>query len=134
MSQYTLVDPLTELLDANPADLVAVSVVPTTLHKALCDIIRHVRQHDEQIASMKSQSHAIRDTMKSQSGTKIAHALNFIRPATAPEMRAGVIAANIPRNAIVAKVPPSPAAVMSLNRNESKLPMKSLSNGTCASE
>jgi len=72
--------------------------------------------------------------MKSHSGTNTAQAVNFIRPATAPEMSAGVIAANIPRNAIVASVPPSPASVMSLRMNESNPPMKSFSNGTWASE
>ena len=30
-------------------------------------------------------------------GTKIAHAENFMRSATAPEIRAGVMTANIPR-------------------------------------
>ena len=53
-------------------------------------------------------------------GTKIAHAENFIRSATAPEINAGVMAANIPRNAIVANDIPSPAAVMSFKKKESK--------------
>ncbi len=34
-------------------------------------------------------------------GTKMAQAENFMRSATAPEMSAGVITANIPRNATV---------------------------------
>ena len=57
-----------------------------------------------------------------------------MRSATAPEISAGVIAANMPRKATVASAPPSPATVMSFRNSESKLPMKSLSNGTCASE
>ena len=67
-------------------------------------------------------------------GTKIAHAENFIRSATAPEISAGVIAANIPRKAIVANDIPSPAAVMSFKKNESNPPMKLLSKGVCESE
>ena len=73
-------------------------------------------------------------TMNSHSGTKIAHAENFMRSATAPEISAGVIAANIPRKATIASAPPSPATVMSFSMNASKTPMKSLSNGTWASE
>ena len=57
-----------------------------------------------------------------------------MRSATAPEIRAGVIAANIPRKAMIASVPPSPTSVMSLRKNASNEPMKSLSNGTKASE
>ena len=57
-----------------------------------------------------------------------------MRSATAPEISAGVIAANIPRNATVASAPPSPTSVMSFRKKASKLPMKSLSNGTWASE
>ena len=41
----------------------------------------------------------------SHSGTKIAHAENFMRSATAPEISAGVIAANIPRKATMASAP-----------------------------
>ena len=73
-------------------------------------------------------------TTKSHTGTNTAHAENFMRSATAPEMSAGVIAANIPRNATVARVPPSPAFVMSPRRKESNPPMKSLPNGTWARE
>ena len=73
-------------------------------------------------------------TRNSHSGTKIAHAANFMRSATAPEIRAGVIEANMPRNATIARAPPSPATVMSFKKAASKPPMKSLSNGTWASE
>ena len=72
--------------------------------------------------------------MKSHSGTKRAQAENFMRSATAPEISAGVMAANIPRKATTASRPPSPATVMSFSKNASNEPMKSLSNGTKASE
>ena len=36
-------------------------------------------------------------TSTSHNGTKSAHAANFMRPATAPEIRAGVMQANMPR-------------------------------------
>ena len=35
---------------------------------------------------------------------------------------------------MIARVPPSPATSMSFRKNESKLPRKSSSNGTCDSE
>ena len=57
-----------------------------------------------------------------------------MRSATAPEMRAGVIAANIPRNAIVANEMPLPAVAMSPSANASSPPRKSFSKGTWASE
>ena len=68
--------------------------------------------------------------------TKIAQAENFIRSATAPEISAGVIAANMPRNATVASVipPSSPVMVRSFRNAASKLPIHPLSNGTWASE
>ncbi len=74
------------------------------------------------------------NTSSTQIGTNTAHAANFMRSATAPEMSAGVITANIPRNATMASADPSPATVMSLRKNESNPPMKSLSNGVWASE
>ena len=67
-------------------------------------------------------------------GTKIAQAENFIRSATAPEMSAGVMAANIPKKAMVARVVPSPARAISPNMKASRFPKKSFSKGTCASE
>ncbi len=74
------------------------------------------------------------NTSTTQIGTNTAHAANLIRSATAPEMSAGVITANIPRKATMASADPSPATVMSFRKNESNPPMKSLSNGVCANE
>ena len=76
------------------------------------------------------------NTRSIQTGTKIAQAENFMRSATAPEISAGVMTANIPRKATVSE---RLAAVLAGDptpcRNAaSKLPMKSLSNGTWASE
>ena len=64
----------------------------------------------------------------------MAQAENFMRSATAPEMSAGVMAANIPRNATMANDIPSPATVMPFRKNESKPPMNSASKGVCESE
>ena len=69
-----------------------------------------------------------------QTGTKIAHVENFIRSATAPEISAGVMAANMPRKATMANVLPSPTSVMSFRKKESNVPMNLLPNGTWASE
>ncbi|CAB4560411.1 unannotated protein [freshwater metagenome] len=68
-----------------------------------------------------------------------------MRSATAPEMSAGVIAANMPRKATVESVKPpsSPVIAMSRRNAASKLPISepmappvsgSFWNGTCASE
>ena len=46
-----------------------------------------------------------------QIGTNTAHAANFMRSATAPEISAGVMTANMPRKATASSVfPPSPSA------------------------
>jgi hypothetical protein len=74
-------------------------------------------------------------TRISHTGTNSAQAENFIRLAAAPEISAGVMTANIPRKATVAIVPPlSSRMLMPLRKAASRLPMKSLLNGFCASE
>ena len=64
-------------------------------------------------------------TSSSQTGTNTAQARNFMRSATAPEMSAGVMTANIPRNAIVAIWPPPSSRIDTLRSpSHSKLPIQ----------
>jgi hypothetical protein len=73
-------------------------------------------------------------TRINHNGTNSAHAENFIRLATAPEIRAGVITANIPRKATVAIAPPlSSRMPMPFRKAASRLPMNSASKGFWAS-
>ena len=76
------------------------------------------------------------NTRSIQTGAKIAHAPKRMRPATAPEISAGVITANMPRNTItrMEKPPSSPVIPIPRRNALSSPPMKSFSNGVWASE
>ena len=65
------------------------------------------------------------NTSRTHSGAKMAQAEKRMRSATAPEIRAGVMAANMPRKAMVAMAPPLSSTIPMPSRKAlSKLPMK----------
>jgi hypothetical protein len=64
----------------------------------------------------------------------MAQAANFMRSATAPEMSAGVITANMPRKAMVMSVIAAVARSIPFRNAASKLPIQVLSTGSWASE
>ncbi len=75
------------------------------------------------------------NTRSNQAGANIAQAENFIRSATAPEIRAGVITANMPRKATVnrAEPPSSPVTPRPRRNAMSRLP-RSAPSPDCARE
>jgi hypothetical protein len=64
-------------------------------------------------------------TSSIHTGAKIAQAANFMRSATAPEIRAGVMTANMPRKTMVSRPAPpsSPVMLIPSRKARSKLPM-----------